>query len=37
MKNFLDKIFLRSNNLDYISKNIKDLTKKTPAKKIFEQ
>ena len=36
MKNFLDKIFLRSNNLDYISKNIKDLTQKTSAKKIFK-
>ena len=36
MINFLDKIFLRSNNLDYISKNVKDLTKKTSANKIFE-
>jgi poly(A) polymerase len=36
MINFLDKIFLRSNNLDYISQNIKDLTKSTNAKKIFE-
>ena len=35
MKNFLDKIFLRSNNLDYICQNIKDLTKNTPAHKIF--
>ncbi len=35
MKNFLDKIFLRSNNLDYVSQNIKDLTKNTPADKIF--
>ena len=35
MKSFLDKIFLRSNNLDYISQNIKDLTKNTPAEKIF--
>jgi poly(A) polymerase len=35
MKNFLDKFFFRSNNLDYISQNIKDLTKKTPANKIF--
>ncbi|MGB2228907.1 MAG: toprim domain-containing protein, partial [Flavobacteriales bacterium] len=31
MKSFLDKIFFRSNNLDYISRNIKDLTKNTPA------
>ena len=36
MNNFLDKIFFRSNNLDYISQNIKDLTKNTPANKIFE-
>ncbi len=36
MKNFLDKIFFRSNNLDYISKNIQDLTYKTPVKIIFE-
>ena len=36
MKKFLDIIFLRSNNLSYISKNIKDLTKKTSANKIFE-
>ena len=36
MKSFLDKIFFRSNNLDYISQNIKDLTYKTPAQKIFE-
>ncbi|MBD1166195.1 CCA tRNA nucleotidyltransferase [Pelagibacterales bacterium SAG-MED07] len=36
MRSFLDKIFFRSNNLDYISQNIKDLTQKTPAKKIFE-
>jgi len=36
MKNFLDNIFLRSNNLSYISKNIKKLTFKTPANKIIE-
>jgi tRNA nucleotidyltransferase/poly(A) polymerase len=36
MKNFLDKIFLRSNNLDYIGQSIKNLTHKTPAHKIFE-
>ena len=36
MKNFLDKFFFRSNNLDYISKNIKDLTQNTPAYKIFD-
>jgi len=36
MKSFIDKIFFRSNNLDYISRNIKDLTKNTPAHKIFD-
>ena len=36
MKSFLDTIFFRSNNLDYISQNIKDLTKKTPTHKIFK-
>ena len=36
MEKFLDIIFFRSNNLDYVSKNIKDLTQKTSAKKIFE-
>ena len=36
MKNFLDKIFFRSNNLENISQNIKDLTKKTFAYKIFD-
>ncbi len=35
MRNFLDKIFFRSNNLDYISQSIKELTKKTPANEIF--
>ena len=36
MRNFLDKIFLRSNNLGYINQDIKDLTNNTPARKIFE-
>ena len=36
MKNFLNKIFFRSNNLNIISKNIKDLTENTPAKKILD-
>jgi poly(A) polymerase len=36
MNNFLDKIFFRSKNLDYISQNLKDITKQTPANKIFE-
>ncbi len=36
MKSYLDKFFFRSNNLDYISQNIKNLTKETPAKRIFD-
>ena len=36
MRNFLEKIFLKSNNLDYISKNIKNLTNSTPVIQIFE-
>ena len=36
MKSFLDKIFFRSNNLDYIIRDIKELTKKTSAYKIFD-
>ena len=36
MRSFFDKIFLRTNNLDYISENIKNLAKKTPSKKIFD-
>jgi len=35
MKSFLDKFFLRSNNLNYISKKISELTTKTSANKIF--
>ncbi len=36
MINFLDKFFFRSNNLDFISQSIQNLTKKTPAFKIFK-
>jgi poly(A) polymerase len=36
MINFLDKFIKRTNNLDYVAKNIKDLSKDTPVKKIFE-
>ena len=36
MDKFLDKIFFRSKNLNYISQNIKDITNQTPANKIFE-
>ena len=35
MRSFLDKFFFRSNNLNYISKNIKDITNNTPVHKIF--
>ena len=36
MINFLDRFIKRANNLDYISKNIINLTKDTPVKKIFK-
>ncbi|WP_435089900.1 CCA tRNA nucleotidyltransferase [Candidatus Pelagibacter bacterium nBUS_30] len=36
MYNFLDKIFFRSRNLDYISQNLKKITLQTSANKIFE-
>jgi len=36
MKSFLDTIFFRSNNLDHISQQIKDLTNNTPVRKIFK-
>ncbi len=36
MKNFLDKFFSRSKNLDYVSQNLKEITLTTPVKKIFE-
>ena len=36
MRSFLNKIFLTSNNLESISKNIKELSKNTPANKIFK-
>ena len=36
MDNFLDKIFFRSRNLDYISQNLINLTNQTSANKIFE-
>ena len=35
MTNFLNKIFSRTNNLDYISNTVKELTARTAAKKIF--
>ena len=35
MNNFLNKIFFRSNNLDRISCEIKNITNTTPVKKIF--
>jgi poly(A) polymerase len=36
MINFLNKLIKRTNNLGYVGKNIKDLSKDTPVKKIFE-
>ncbi len=36
MKYLLDKLFFRSNNLDNVSYDLKNLTLKTPANKIFE-
>ena len=36
MDKFLDKIFFRSRNLDYISQNIKKITQETSAYKVFE-
>ena len=35
MKYLLNKLFLRSNNLDSVSKDLENLTLKTPASKIF--
>ena len=35
MNYLLNKIFFRTNNLDYINRSIKELTLNTPAKKIF--
>ncbi len=36
MKNFINKILLSFNNLDYVSQNIKKLTEKSSANKIFK-
>ena len=36
MTNFLDKIFFRSNNFDYIIRNLKNLANHTSADRIFE-
>ena len=36
MINFLDKFFKRTNNFNYVVKNIKDLSKDKPVKKIFK-
>ena len=36
MRTFFDKIFYRSNNLNYLSNKIKNLTNNTPVRKIFE-
>tara|TARA_B100001121_G_scaffold306566_1_gene326305 strand:- start:446 stop:1720 length:1275 start_codon:yes stop_codon:yes gene_type:complete len=36
MKYFLDKLFFRSNNLDYVSFGIQNLISNTPVKRIFD-
>ena len=36
MRNFLDRFFLRSSNLDYIGQNIKNLTTQSSSNKIFD-
>ena len=36
MKYILDKLFFRSNNLNSVSHNLKNLSKKTPVSKIFQ-
>tara|TARA_B100000963_G_C22622181_1_gene670519 strand:+ start:37 stop:1311 length:1275 start_codon:yes stop_codon:yes gene_type:complete len=36
MKSLLNKFFFRSNNLETVSKNIRDLSLSTPIKKIFD-
>ena len=36
MKNLLDKIFFRSNNLDIVSKKIKDIVLTIPVNQIFD-
>ena len=36
MKYLLDKFFFRSNNLNHVSNDLKNLTLKTPAKEIFQ-
>ena len=36
MRTFLDKIFFRSNNLNYFSNKIKNLTNNLPVRKIFD-
>jgi len=35
MKNFLDKLFFRSNNLNYVNKDIKNLSKRKSVNRIF--
>ena len=36
MKNFLNKFFFRSNNLDQVSKKIKNISQQIQIRKIFE-
>ena len=35
MKSLIDKFFFRRNNLDLVSKKIRDISKKTPVSQIF--
>ena len=37
MKSFLNKFFFRSNNLDYISREIRKISQSTPVDKIFDK
>ena len=36
MIKFLDRLFTRANNFDYVAKGFRDLSKNTPVKKIFD-
>ena len=36
MKSFFDKLFYRTNNFNYLSEKIKDISKKTSVNKIFQ-
>ena len=36
MIKFLDRLFTRANNLDYVAKGFRNLSENTPVKKIFD-